>query len=177
MTVIIWSGAQSGVDRGSGIAALRAGFPIGGFMPRDEKDEYGEIPVTLEIDGRPYAYRRHFKKPTHPGTAIRTRLNVETCAALLVIVEDAQKPWATPGTKLTLDERRIANPHKPYMVVDPTFDRDRVARWAVDLDIARGKKGMAETRLMVAGPRASKWADGEQVAADFVRVILELARG
>lgn len=163
MTLAIWHGGQSGVDRGAHLAAVELQASIGGWMPKSADDEYG--PISPDV-------ARHLKACRKPGYAPRTRENIEGAHALLVIVANAHVPYATPGTKLTLEERRIAKPAMPWRVVDPSHSPAAVAAWAAELDAARTAKGLRETRLLVAGPRASLWPEGEREARRFVRAIL-----
>jgi hypothetical protein len=165
----ILTGLQSGVDQGAAAIALEMGVPICGWYPLDGRDEHGIIPHR-------FTNPEGMKRCKRPGLAARTQQNVADCHALLVIVEDAQHPWATPGTKLTLDERRIARPELPWMVVDPTCDLERIVQVVHNIRAERHQRGLHVTRLMVAGPRASKWAAGGQEARRIVGAVLEAAR-
>lgn len=165
--IVLWTGGQSGVDMGAARTALAMGVEVGGYMPADGHNEDGPIPDAVAM---------HLRRHDRTDPAARTRANVATCGAALVIVEDYRRAGATRGTALTirLSEREL----EPAMrlVVDPTWHDESVAAWAERAIAAWGRRS-SPLRLMVAGPRRSSWPDGEREAARFVRAILEAARG
>jgi hypothetical protein len=178
----IITGGQTGVDRGALIAALDNGWNVGGYMPLDGRDELGAIPLI---------FAAHLTKCDRPGFAARTEANVAIAHALLIIVPDAEDPKSTPGTKKTLElaaARRL-----PRMVVAPTTEAVDITRWIRTL--SRGGLQLTfdrrsgfdakplpeidgdELRLMVAGPRESKWPVGRIETAGLLRrVKIELAK-
>lgn len=157
-------GGQTGVDRGAHHGALEAGIGISGFMPRDERDELGLIPADVS---------KHLTQCRVHGYQKRTVHNVDLSHAVLVVVADKLQPYATPGTKVTLVATRLRG--IPRLVVDPGDAPSMVHGW-----IRKQMKEWTEYShneakpnavffLMVAGPRASKWPEGQEEAARFLR--------
>lgn len=148
MTITIVHGGQRGVDRGAHEAALANGWKISGYMPRDKRDELGLIPPEVA----------RFLTP-HPKTnyAARTAANVRSADAVLIVVRDQADPRATPGTEYTLDVAKECG--RRQLTVDPTWDPAKIASW-IWKDLIDPQTSLLEApllRLMVAGPRESKW--------------------
>lgn len=161
-------GGQTGVDRGAHEAAIDNGWSITGYMPRDQRDELGRIPPDVA----------KFLVP-HDKTSYtaRTEANVHASTALLIVVRDADDPRTTPGTAKTIDlaaDRRL-----PLMIVDPRTDANVIARWiwsgllmvSGTLPLALEPHAMEPitTKLLVAGPRESKWQDARVETAGLLR--------
>lgn len=156
--ITIIHGGQTGVDRGAHEAALNSNWRVAGYMPRDARDELGLIPQAVA---------RFLILHDKPGLAARTAANVQTAAAALIVVRDVADPRATPGTAKTLD--LVAVRRLPQMVVDPTTDPTKVAHWIWSALLTRATLplpleappdnplGSILPRLLVAGPRESKW--------------------
>ena len=102
-------------------------------------------------------------------------MNVAIAEALLVIVRDEDDPRATPGTAKTID---LARDRKlPRKIVDPSAGEYDVASWIRTLAHRQlGLDGGAQPlRLMIAGPRESRWSGARVEAAGLLRrVALEL---
>ncbi len=173
--ITIVHGGQTGVDRGAHEAAIDNGWLVAGYMPRDGRDELGRIPLDVA----------RFLVP-HEKTiyVARTAANVRLSEAALLVVRDADDPRATPGTATTID--LAADRHLRQLVVDPLTDGARIARWIWDnLLTARTLQlplieerplHPAPPRLLVAGPRESKWHGARaETAALLRRVALGLA--
>jgi hypothetical protein len=158
--ITIVHGGQTGVDRGAHEGALDCGWQITGFMPKNGKDEQGLIPRDVA----------KFLEP-HPtgGYKERTVANLRISAALLVMVYDAQDPYATPGTRLTLEKARVHS--IPRKVADRTTDPDLLQQWLQVLLDGHVQEFQTPFRLMVAGPRASKWTTGRAETAGMLRMI------
>lgn len=167
-------GGQTGTDRGAHEAALDNGWLVAGYMPRDGHDELGRIPPDVA---------RFLTPHEKTSYAARTEANVRTASALLVVVRDADDPRATPGTAKTIDlcaARKLRR-----MIVDPRIDAARVARWiwsdllmmqTMRLPFDGIQLDPVPTRLLVAGPRESKWSGARvETAAMLRRVALALA--
>jgi Circularly permutated YpsA SLOG family len=162
--LVIVHGGQSGVDRGAHEAAIEHGWLIDGYMPYNERDELGAIPPDVA------QYLRR-----HPSTsyAARTEANVRSSDAVLIIVRHAANPRETPGTAKTIDlaeARQLRG-----MIVDPMTHAAQIARWIWNANLMHGTLPLpfdgqvfepVPTRLLVAGPRESKWpgARAETVA-------------
>lgn len=147
----IVSGAQTGVDRGALDAALRAGFPCGGWCPEARKAEDGAIPQrypVVELAGAGY---RH-----------RTRQNVIDADGTLVIY------LGTPsgGTRETM--RFCVQHRKPLLALNAREHSPAgVARAAASFV----RHGAIET-LNVAGPRESSWHGARAYAEEAVAALI-----
>lgn len=172
--ITIVHGGQTGVDRGAHEAAIDNGWRVAGYMPSDKRDELGPIPENVA---------RFLVPHDKTSYAARTEANVQSASAALIVVRDAGDPRATPGTAKTID--LAARRNLLRTIVDPTTDATQIARWIwSDLLMLRTlllplpglKLDPAPMRLLVAGPRESKWS-GAQVEATALlrRVALALA--
>lgn len=161
--ITIVHGGQTGVDSGAHDGAVANGWAIAGFMPHDKMGEDGPIPANIRV---------FLQACRHKGYAARTKANLEIAHALLVIVQDTLHPHNTPGTKLTLAEaRRLA---LPRLVVDPTSHIGTIADWLTKLLYAAARDPF---KLMVAGPRLSKWPDGRVATATLLHHLKHRLQG
>ncbi len=167
--ITIVHGGQTGVDRGGHEAAIDNGWSIAGFMPRDGRDELGKIPEAVA---------RFLTPHDKTSYAARTEANVAMANALLIVVHDEDDPRATPGTAQTIDLAAKRNLRR--MIVDPSADPTRIARWIwSDLLMMTGRTlslfetasalKPVSTRLLVAGPRESKWHGARIETAGLLR--------
>ncbi|HET9063730.1 MAG TPA: putative molybdenum carrier protein [Candidatus Binatia bacterium] len=166
----IVQGGQTGVDRGAWRGAVECGLERGGWMPADGCDELGLIPNEARSDLRPAL--------NGGGNRARTIANILDSDAVLIVVPDAAKGCTTPGTRLTWKQARDKD--KPRLVIDGSdrqvahvapWLRELLERWSRDTDSA-----IRLFRLMLAGPRASLWPEGEETARRVVHAIAEVCR-
>lgn len=172
--ITIVHGGQTGVDRGGHEGAIDNGWRVAGYMPSDARDELGPIPEAVA-----WFLLLHDKAPY----AARTEANVASVNAALIVVRDANNPQETPGTAMTID--LAARRHLPRKIVDPTTDAAQIALWIwSDLLMLRTlmlpldglQLDPAPTRLLVAGPRESKWRGAQaETAALLRRIALAIA--
>ena len=166
MTLTIVHGGQTGADRGGHEAAIDNGWLVTGYMPRDQRDELGKIPDAVA---------RFLVAHEKTSYAARTEANVQMVTAALIVVQDANDPRATPGTAKTID--LVADRHLRRQIVDPTFDVEPIARWIWELLVAGTlplplgprESTSIQTRLLVAGPRESKWPGARVETAGLLR--------
>ena len=173
MTITIVHGGQTGTDRGAHEAAIDNGWRLAGYMPRDGRDELGPIPPDVAKFLVSHAKRSY---------AFRTEANVRACNAVLIVVRDANSPRETPGTTKTIDLAAKRKLH--LMIVDPTTNAVQIARWICsDLLVISTPRLPFDaefepipSRLLVAGPRESKWHGARvETAALLGRVALAMA--
>jgi hypothetical protein len=137
------------------------------------RDELGPIPPDVARCLQPH------EKTSYVA---RTEANIRNCDALLVVVPDADDPRATPGTKKTLD--LATDRHLRRMIVDPSFAPRPIAEWiwrdllalrTLPLPLETRSLDPVRVRLMIAGPRESKWSGARVETAGLLRrVALEL---
>jgi hypothetical protein len=147
----IVSGGQTGVDRGALDAALAASFPCGGWCPEGRKAEDGVIPDRYPLSVLPGAGYRH-----------RTRENVRDSDGTLILFTGA----LSGGTKFTRD--LCVGEKKPFMEFD-------FARISVERAVPAVLSFLDESEVAVmnvAGPRASGWAEGYEIALAVVASVL-----
>ncbi len=168
MTITLIHGGQTGVDRGAHIAALEIGWHLAGFMPQNGCDELGLIPRQVA---------KYLEPCPKPGYPVRTRMNVGLADALLLVVEDQRHPDATPGSRLTWDTAKDLG--KPRWVIDPNDTPKAVAGWLYpQLQTHVKKNTLAKTselrpfRLMVAGPRGSKWPVAQPITTALLWAVI-----
>jgi hypothetical protein len=171
--ITVVHGGQTGVDRGAHEAAIGNGWRIAGYMPRDMRDELGLIPLEIA---------RFLWTHDQTSYARRTEANVRCSDALLIVVPNANDPRATPGTAKTID--LAMRRHMRRLIVDPTDEAGLIARWiwydllssgTLPLPIEKRALDLVPIRLMIAGPRESKWPGARVETAGLLRRVgLEL---
>jgi hypothetical protein len=154
MLVIIHSG-QTGVERGAHRAAVTAGLSVAGFMPLDRRDELGQIPTDVIQLLTPC-----FDRGPRPAV----RANIALASGVLLVVPDANTPEKFTAMSVVLQGIRSAR--VPLFVADTRTNLDDVQRWAARLPETSGS-----TRVMVTGPRGTRWPEGETVARRLVSAI------
>jgi hypothetical protein len=152
--VIIHSG-QTGVERGAYRAAVAAGLSLAGFMPLDRRDELGPIPTDV-AEGLTPCFDR--------GPRPAVRANILLASGVLLVVPTASSPEKFTAMNAVLQGIRAA--HTPSFVADASTNLDDVARWAKGLPETSGS-----TRVMVTGPRGTRWPEGEAIARRLVSAI------
>jgi putative molybdenum carrier protein len=149
MTLSIWSGAQTGVDRAALDFAIEAGIPHGGWVPRGRRAEDGRVPDKYLV-----------KESLSPGYPPRTEANVrDTDATLIFTTGSIQNE---PGCLLTASIAMKLK--KPYVVVDLAGDEESAAQAVEQFFTAN-----AISVLNVAGPRGSRNPDVDKVKRILLR--------
>lgn len=130
----VWSGGQTGADRGGLDFAREAGLAMGGYCPKGRKAEDGAVPALYPLS-----------ETASADYLERTRLNVERTDGTLIV----HNPPLKGGSSRTL--WFADNAKKPVLVIAMTED----------LTVAAGKvRAWIEAHqlklLNVAGTRASR---------------------
>ncbi len=132
------SGGQTGVDRAGLDAAIKAGFPVGGYCPKGRRAEDGTVPDRYPMI-----------ETAEPESRFRTEKNVSESDGTLIL----NKGEVTEGTLLT-NEFTVKH-GKPCLIVQLDVSEvtkpDHVVRWI---------NGQYISTLNIAGPRESKYPAG-----------------
>ena len=152
----IVSGAQTGVDRGALDAALEHGADCGGWCPEGRLAEDGVVPDRYPVRALPGA-----------GYVERTLENVIDSDGTLIVYEKRYDG----GTELTAEF--CAEHERPLLCLDLALTAPAEAgRQAVEFIRAHGI-----AVLNVAGPRASKWPQGQEQARQVIAAALDAVAG
>jgi hypothetical protein len=154
MLVVVHSG-QTGVERGAHRAAVASGLTVAGFMPLDQRDELGPIPPDVASCLTPC-----FDRGPRPAV----RANIAIASGLLLVVPDSADPNKFTAIPAVLAAARGAK--LPTMICDPMTNLEDASRWAHELPLSSGS-----LRVMVTGPRGTRWHTGEQVARRIVAAL------
>lgn len=147
----IVSGGQTGVDRAALDVAVRLGLEYGGWCPLGGWAEDHPSPPGL------LAAYPSLREAASADPAERTRLNVrDSDATLVVCAPDVQ----SAGTSLTVSAAAALG--RPCLV--SAGDVREVLAWLDRLSPGR--------TLNVAGPRASEWPEGYDVARSLLEAVL-----
>lgn len=154
----IWSGGQTGVDRAAFDAALEAGVPIRGWIPRGRAAEDGTVPEQytglVETETAEYS--------------VRTERNVRDSDATLILTMGE----TTGGTEVT---RRLALAYeRPVLVLDLA---EMTVAGAVALAVEWCEYLPRPLKLNVAGPRASRAPEIYALARQVVAGVIARASG
>lgn len=155
MLVILHSG-QTGVERGAWRGAKSAGFALAGFMPLGGRDELGPIPPEIA---------EHLTPSSERGPRTAVNANIAIASGVIVVVPDRERVAQYTGMSVVLAAARAAK--IPWLVLDLQSDLNEAVRWVRTLEETSGS-----TRVVVTGPRETRWPAGERFA---MRVVANLA--
>jgi len=153
LVTILHSG-QTGVERGAHIGALASGLPVRGFMRAERRDELGHLPEDVAS----------VLVPCEGGgqrAAVLATLALATAVVLVVpdiriAIRKRTATWVLRGARA----KRL-----PYWLCDSATSVTDVATWYGQLAAAEAH------RILVTGPRATRWRDGESVARRLVKAL------
>lgn len=151
------SGGQTGVDRAALDVALRLGMECAGWCPRGGWAEDFPVPPGLLV-----VYPTLREAPS-ADPAERTRLNVRDSDATLVV---RGLGVVSAGTDLTVATAREQG--RPCLV--SSGEAGAVVAWLAELT-PQEPSGLV---LNVAGPRASEWPGGYEVACSLLTSVLSV---
>jgi hypothetical protein len=154
MLVIVHSG-QTGVERGAHRAAVAAQLSVAGFMQVDARDELGPVPGDIATHLTPCFER---------GPRAAVRANVALASGVLLVVPDRRH--VDKFTAMRAIMTAVRGVRTKVFIADPTIDTEEVTTWARGLPETSGS-----VRILVTGPRGTRWGDGEAVARRLVTAI------
>ena len=154
MLVILHSG-QTGVERGAHRGATAAQLSLAGFMPLDRRDELGPVPNDVA---------EHLTPCFDRGPRPAVRANVTLASGVLLVVPAAAR--AEKFTAMAAVLQAVRSARSPLMTCDPQTNLDDVVWWVKQLPETSGS-----TRVLVTGPRATRWPEGEAIARRLVGAI------
>jgi Circularly permutated YpsA SLOG family len=154
--VRIISGGQTGADRGALDAALELGVECGGWCPAGRLAEDGQIPERYAL----------LEMPTFDYAA-RTMRNVGESDGTLIICCGLP----TGGTGETVEFCQQMS--KPHLVIDTAAMQMETAIEAATRFVSHNRFNI----LNVAGPRASQWPAGHEVAHRILSAVLRRLSG
>jgi len=157
MLVILHSG-QTGVERGAHSAAIASGLSIAGFMPLDKRDEIGPVPPDVA---------EHLTPCFDRGPRPAVKANVGIASGILLLVPDAERAESFTAMAAVVQAARSAR--VPLLTADSSTNVAAVSDWTKQLRETSGS-----TRILVTGPRATRWREGESIAR---RMVSALAMG
>ena len=124
-------------------------------MPLDRRDELGPIPADIAEMLTPC-----FDRGPRPAV----RANIALATGVLLVVPEAATP--EKFTAMSAVMQGIRSARALSCVCDPKTNLDDVMRWAGQLPETSGS-----TRILVTGPRGTRWPEGETVARRLVAAI------
>ncbi len=124
-------------------------------MPLDRRDELGPVPAEIAAMLTPCFERG-------PRSAVRA--NVAIASGVLLVVPDASRADTFTAMSAVIQAARAVK--TPVLAADATTNMAALTDWAKVLPETSGS-----TRLLVTGPRATRWKDGEALARRIVSAI------
>lgn len=149
--MILLHSGQTGVERGVHRAALAVGFPVTGRCGPELRDELGPLPESVRDVLEPCAPR---------GSRKAVAATLELATTLVIVVPDAGRLDDNPAKPAFSREAKVKN--IPVHVIDPATELAPIVPQLV---------GEAQ-KVLITGPRATRWASGERAAW---RLIIALA--
>jgi CheY-like chemotaxis protein len=147
MALVVLHTGQSGVERGADRAARAVGIAVSGVCTFEQRDELGALPAEILADLTPASRR---------GARTALRDTLDTASVLVIAVPDASSANETVGMEALRRAARAAG--VPHWVVDPISDYDELGT-----RLRRMEPLSDPLRVMITGPRATRWRDGERI--------------
>lgn len=157
--ILVHSG-QSGVERGAHRAAVTFGWVVEGYCSSLSRDELGPLPDDIAGVLTPHA---------DPGPRVAAHANVAISSVVIVLVPDVAKLTACTGMPAI---RRVAVANGvPFLATDPNTPLEDIHRWLSSLT-----QDAESLRIMVTGPRRTRWQEGERAGWRVVSGLTSLVR-
>ena len=156
MLTILHTG-QTGVERGADRAARALGLSVGGFCQFNHRDELGALPPQIKADLTASGQR---------GSRTVWALTLDLADALIIAVPNRSR--ATEQTGIAVLQTMARSKGVRQFVVDATTALDEVVGRIADL------KPGGDLKVMVCGPRETRWPQGEHVGMAVVTSLAAL---
>jgi len=154
MITILHTG-QTGVERGADRAARAVGLSVRGFCQLDSRDELGAIADHIAADLTPVLTR---------GARTVWNPTLELADVLCIVVPDRATLKSNAGIGVLRTLARFAD--VPQVIADQTSDMEKVA-----CEIRAFEKPGEDLAVMVCGPRATRWHEGERKGWQLVTAL------
>lgn len=148
--MIVHSG-QTGVERGAHQGAVASGLEVTGVCTSTIRDELGPLPPDVATRLRPCSSRGF--RP-----ALAASLELATHVLLIVRDADAASPAPAMGWVLT----QIRRLRLDYIHCDHQTHPSDVTAWLA-------QAGEGRHHVLVTGPRATRWPNGEYIARRLIQ--------
>ena len=150
---ILHSG-QTGVERGAHHGAVASGLPVRGFMRPERRDELGPLPDDVASVLEPCA---------DGGQRAAVIATLALATAVVLVVPDIR--IAIRKRTATWVLRGVRAKRLPYWLCDSATSVTDVATWYTKLEPTQ------HHHILVTGPRATRWREGESVARRLVKAL------
>jgi CheY-like chemotaxis protein len=152
VALVITHTGQSGVERGADRAARTVGFEVEGFCTFEGRDELGPLPADILAD---------LERCERRGARSAVHATLEHSDIVVIAVPRASHANTNAGIEAL---RRLARAARvPHWIVDPFTDLDEVAS-----RLRRLEATADPLRVMVTGPRLTRWQSGERLGWNVV---------
>jgi CheY-like chemotaxis protein len=147
VAIIVLHTGQTGVERGADRAARAVGMSVEGFCTFERRDELGALPLEVVADLSACEQR---------GARSALRATLERADVLLIAVPHSAQANSNTGIEALRRAARAGG--VPHWVVDPTTDLDPIT-----LRMRQLEQATEPLRIMVTGPRFTRWREGERL--------------
>jgi hypothetical protein len=152
MALVITHTGQTGVERGADRAARTLGFAVEGFCTFEGRDEIGPLPADLLAD---------LLRCPRRGARSAVRATLEQSNVVVIVVPRVSQANINAGVEALRRLARAAD--VPHWLVDPFTDLDEVTARLRRMELATDP-----LRVMVTGPRLTRWQGGERLGWQVV---------
>lgn len=152
--VTILHSGQTGVERGAHHGAIASGLPVRGFMRAERRDELGPLPDDIATVLAPCA---------EGGQRAAVLATLALATAVVLVVPEIRSAVRKRTATWILRNARATG--VPYWLCDGATSVTDVAGWYAQL------APDAHHHILVTGPRATRWRDGESVARRLVKAL------
>lgn len=157
MLTILHTG-QTGVERGADRTARALGYPVRGYCQFNSRDEFGALPPQLKAD---------LTASQHRGPRTVWALTLDIADVIIIVVP--KRSTASEQTGIAVLQTMARSKGVQQYVVDPLTHLDEIVRRIAALPLG------ADLKIMVCGPRETRWPQGEHIGSAVVTALSALA--